>query len=229
MDKYERAIDRWRNQSLLTEGDYANALAEFEILFSYHSGHLDNEGVTFSDTRDIFLEGTVSDYSGPVSTLREIWNYKRGCELLRNRLCEGRPMSVDLCCDLFETLAQGMEDAELERPLPDDKDRLRDVLEEVGAYTGDRILKAGTYLHAAINYLGTFGHYSACISRMLLNYYLMSRNHPPIVIYSFDGDIYRDCLTRFSELEELGPLYKFFQYETEKLWSKSEKMFENAV
>lgn len=228
MNKYEKAIEGWREKTLRTEADYAGALAEFEVLFSYHSGRLDNERITFSDTREIFLSGTVSDYTGPVSVVEEIWNHKKCCELVRTRLCEGRELSLELACDLFETLALGMEDSGIERPLPDDKERLREVLEEVGAYTGDRVLKAGAYLHAAVIYLAPFGVYSARISRLLLNYYLMMRSHPPLVIYSFDGDIYRDCLERFTELEELTPLYKFLQYETEKFWSRSEQLLQSA-
>ncbi|MEG2234203.1 MAG: Fic family protein [Oscillospiraceae bacterium] len=229
MDKYEEAITKWQGQKLVTESDYKAALSDFETLFAYHSGKLDNNSVTFSDTREIFEQGTVSDYTGFVSTLREIWNYKKCCDLIRMRLCEGRALSVDLTIDFFETLAQGLDDVSLEQPLPDDKERLKDVIDEVCAYEGTRVLKAGTYLHAATMYLAPFGNYSGRVARVIQNYYLMTRSHPPIIVYSFDKDIYEDCIERFAEMEELNPLYKFLQYETEKLWVKSNSYFESVV
>ncbi len=220
MQQYEQAVAAWQARA----AGQADLPRDFEILFAYHSGRLEDRRITFSDTREIFCSGTVSDYTGPVSVLNEVVNLKRCCELLRCRLKEGRALNLALALELYERLTLGMEDGQLEQPLPDDKARLHEVLEEVCAYTGDLVLKAGTYLHAASACLAPFGRYSAQIARLLLNYYLLRRGHPPVLIYSFDGEIYRECLDRFVELEELTPLYKFLQYETEKFWVRADSL-----
>lgn len=229
MEKYEQAVYNWRMHDPQTEGEYLRLLADFTVLFSYHSARLECDAVTFSDTRDIFLTERVCDYSGEISVLQEILNHKRCWELICARLSEGRSLSVELAQTLYEQLSCGMADSGQEQPLPDDKERLRELLEEVNAYKGDRTLKAATYLHAAVVYLAPFGRYSGKIARLLMNFYLLSHGHPPIVVYSFDGDLYRECLERFTELEELNPLYKFFQYELERLWLRSDSMFESVV
>jgi len=61
-----------------------------------------------------------------------------------------------------------------------------------------------------------------------MNYYLMTHNHPPIIVYDEDKRMYYECLQKYEETEELNSLYEFFKYETEKTWEKA-LAFANGV
>ena len=54
-----------------------------------------------------------------------------------------------------------------------------------------------------------------------MNYYLMTHDHPPLIVYDEDKLIYYECLQKYDEAEEINPLYEFLKYETEKTWEKA--------
>jgi len=55
--KYEEVIKFWHNQSLKSKEDYMNVLESFSVLFAYNSGAIENDKVTYHDTREIFNNG----------------------------------------------------------------------------------------------------------------------------------------------------------------------------
>ena len=52
------------------------ALSVHSISFAYHSGKIENENVTYHDTREIFEHDGVTSYTGDLRTLYEIRNAK---------------------------------------------------------------------------------------------------------------------------------------------------------
>lgn len=52
------------------------------IAFAYHSGNIENERITYNDTREIFEHDGVTTYTGDLLTLFEIRNAKYANELL---------------------------------------------------------------------------------------------------------------------------------------------------
>ena len=54
-----------------------------------------------------------------------------------------------------------------------------------------------------------------------MNYYLMTHNHPPLIVYDEDKRMYHEYLQKYDETEELNPLYEFLKYETEKTWERA--------
>lgn len=60
--------------------DIDGALCSFRILFAYHSGKIENEAITYHDTREIFENGKVSGYTCDPRALFEQQN---------QRLCYG--------------------------------------------------------------------------------------------------------------------------------------------
>ena len=57
--------------------------------------------------------------------------------------------------------------------------------------------------------------------RTLLNYYLMTHNHPPLIVYDQDKKLYYECLEKYDAEETIAPLTEFLKYETEKTWEKT--------
>ena len=54
-----------------------------------------------------------------------------------------------------------------------------------------------------------------------MNYYLMTHDQPPLIVYDEDKRMYYECLQKYDEAEELNSLCEFFKYETEKTWEKA--------
>ena len=81
MDRYEKALALWRRKQVKTDAELAEALNGHSISFAYHSGHLENERITYNDTREIFDHDGVTSYTGDLRTLFEIRNAKDANEL----------------------------------------------------------------------------------------------------------------------------------------------------
>lgn len=130
MTRYEEILRYWRGKGISTDAELAEALNGHSISFAYHSGRIENENVTYHDTREIFEHDGVTSYTGDLRTLFEIRNARNANELL---------------------------------------------------------------LH----------------------------NHPPIIIHEEDRRAYFSALERWDEEQDLSPLVKFLEEQTEKTWERS--------
>lgn len=81
MGGYERALELWRRKNIVTDAELAEALNAFGIAFAYYSGKIENENVTYHDTREIFEHDGVTAYTGDLRTLFEIRNARDAYEL----------------------------------------------------------------------------------------------------------------------------------------------------
>ena len=68
MSKFEESVNLWQSWRVNTEADIDLRLDNFRILFAYHSGKIENDAVTYSDTREIFENGRVLNYNAKVKT-----------------------------------------------------------------------------------------------------------------------------------------------------------------
>ena len=70
---YHALATRWR---LLDENTRTQLTDSFAIDFAYHSGGLENERITLSDTREIFEHDWAMSFTGDIRTLKEIAGLK---------------------------------------------------------------------------------------------------------------------------------------------------------
>ena len=54
MELYEKAVALWKSKNIDGDAALAEALNGHSIAFAYHSGKIENENVTYHDTREIF-------------------------------------------------------------------------------------------------------------------------------------------------------------------------------
>lgn len=244
MNKYERAVNLWRKYGVKTESDIDLRLDNFRILFAYNSGKIENDAITYDDTREVFENGQVLNYSGNPRAIFETQNQKLCYEYLKPKLSAREPLTIELIKSVHAVLTGGTYDerryiAQGERPgefkkhdyvtgraevgsSPEDVEHdLTELLDEIASFDGTELLKAAAYFHARFEYIHPFADGNGRVGRTLLNYFLMIRDHPPIIIYDDDKRGYYEALYQYDMAEEIAPLFEFLKAQTEKTWEKA--------
>lgn len=239
MGKYEQAVTWWQAYNITSVADLDKYLDSFRILFAFHSGRMENEEITYHDTREIFENGKVSNYTGNPRALFEQQNQKLCYELFKEKIIGKEPLSLGIIQEIHRVLTSGTYDerryiTNAERPgefkkhdyvtgihevgsaVENVESDLTGLIQEINDYRGNEILKAAAYLHARFEYIHPFADGNGRVGRTLMNYYLMTHNHPPLIVYDEDKRLYYECLQKYDQSEELEPLYEFLKYETEK-------------
>lgn len=244
MDQYQKAVDLWRSYSIHEAADLDRYLDSFRILFAYHSGKIENKEITYHDTREIFENSKVSGFTGNPRALFEQQNQKQCYEFLKDKIVSGEPPSVALVLEIHRILTAGTYDIrryaengerpgefkkhdyvtglhEVGSPPSEVEKDVADLLREINRFSGDQTLKAAAYLHARLEFIHPFADGNGRVGRTLMNYFLMTHRHPPLIVYDEDKGLYYECLQKYDEAEDLDPLHRFLLYETEKTWKRA--------
>ena len=110
MTRYEKALTLWQQKNITTDAELAEALNGHSIAFAYHSARIENENVTWHDTREIFEHDGVTSYTGDLRTLFEIRNGRDAHELFLNAFQQKRPFDERFLKDLQKYLTQNTYD-----------------------------------------------------------------------------------------------------------------------
>jgi Fic family protein len=250
MSEYDNAVKLWQSWRISTEADISRYLENFRILFAYNSGKIENAAITYNDTREIFENGRVLNYTGEPRTLFELSNQKTCYEFLKPKIVAKHPITLELIKETHLILTSGSYDERRyieqgERPgefkkhdyvtglaevgsLPEDVEGdLAELIEELGEYKNKDILKVAAYFHARFEYIHPFADGNGRVGRVLLNYYLMINNYPPLIIHDDDKAAYYEALAAYDNNEELKPMELFLKQQTERTWKKTLKRQRN--
>ena len=250
MGGYERALELWRCKNITTDAGLAEALNAFGIAFAYHSGKIENDNVTYNDTREIFEYDGVTAYTGDLRTLFEIRNAKEAYELFLCAFRDRRFLDEVFIKELQFCLTQNTYDTRRwqleERPgeykhhdyvtgreevgaAPEDvADEVRELLEELQDVASENVLTAGAYFHAKFENIHPFADGNGRVGRLAMNYLLVLHGHPPIIIHEEDRKEYYAALEAWDARQELAPLREFLIGQTEKTWEKQIAREENC-
>lgn len=251
MDKYSEALELWQSYHLESTADLDRYLDSFRILFAFHSGKIENEDITYQDTREIFENGLVLNYTGNPRTLFEQQNQKLCYEVLKDQIIKKEPLCLEVIKEIHKVLTSGTYDERQyiinkERPgefkkhdyvtgihevgssADDVESDLTELITEVNEYNGHDVLTAASYLHAKFEFIHPFADGNGRVGRTLLNYYLMVNNHPPLIVYDEDKRLYYESLQKYDENEELSALHEFLKYQVEKTWKKAIALANNV-
>ncbi len=192
MERYEQAVALWRSYGIESITDLDRYLDNFRVLFAYHSGKIENAEITYHDTREIFENGKVSNYTGNPRALFEQQNQKQCYEFLKEKIVCSEPLSVDLVKEIHLILSAGTYD---ERRYIENEERpgefkkhdyvtgihevgsaaseveadLTELMEEISAFEGKDVLKAAAYLHARFEYIHPFADGNGRVGGRLAN------------------------------------------------------------
>lgn len=243
-EKYEKICSLWREKDLSSVEKLDLSLDSYRILFAYNSGKIENDKITYHDTREIFCNGEISSFSGEPRTLFEQQNQKLCYEYLKEFIVEKKSLSVELVLEVHKILTSGTYDerryiANNERPgefkkndyvteklevgssAYDVENDVTDLINEINSYKGDNYLKAAAYFHAVFESIHPFADGNGRVGRTLTNYYLLINREPPLVVFDEDKTLYYECLEKYDREENIDSLYEFFKYQTEKTWEKT--------
>lgn len=249
MAQYDTVMNIWQEWDIRSVSDLELRLDNFRILFAYHSGKIENENITYHDTREIFENGKVVGYTGDPRTLFELQNQKVCYDFLKHKIIEKEPLSIALVLEIHRILTAGAYDERRyivngERPgefkkhdyvtgknevgsQPEDVEAdLAELLEEVNAIGKQSPLKAGAYLHARFENIHPFADGNGRVGRTLLNYWLMINGYPPAIIYEEDKRSYYEALQEYDEQESIDPLVAFLEKQTIKTWEGTMRLEE---
>ena len=244
MSKYDDAVKLWRNWRVNTEAEIDRYLENFRILFAYNSAKIENIAITYNDTREIFENGRVLNYSGEPRTLFELSNQKNCYNFLKPKLAVKEPITIALVRETHAVLTGGTYDQRRyieqgERPgefkkhdyvtglkevgsLPEDVESdLTELLSELDGFESKDILKAAAYFHARFEYIHPFADGNGRVGRTLLNYFLMIHNHPPLIIHDEEKTDYYNALAAYDNSEDIEPMTNYLKQQAERTWEKA--------
>ena len=244
MPIYDHIVEQWQAWNICSVSELELRLDSFRILFAYHSGRIENEEITYHDTREIFENGKVVGFTGSPRTLFELQNQKVCYNFLKEKVIQREPLSISLILEIHRTLTEGTYDERRylvneERPgefkkhdyvtgenevgsSPEEVEAdLLELLEEVNRIGKQSPLTAGAYFHARFENIHPFADGNGRVGRTLLNYWLMINNYPPMIIYEADKRSYYHALQMYDEQEIIDPLVTFFEEQTKKTWDRT--------
>lgn len=238
---YQQIVSAWKK---LSSVQHAALLDQFALDFAYASGKIENDQVTYHDTREVFEQGRVLSYTGDVRTLFEIQNLKRSWEWALNLVNDGFQLNEQTLLEAHQCLTQGTYDevrwAAGERPgtykigeyvvgaqaigeaAAEVPGAIAELLEELASSPNDdsQILVIAAYFHAKLADIHPFADGNGRVARLLMNMLLLAAKHPPIIIHEQNRLAYYGALDAFHDEAELKPFTDYLKAECVKTWQQ---------
>ena len=241
---YERLCGRWAD---LSDSDRAVLLQRFGVLYSFNSGYIENDAITYHDTAEVFDKDGISNYTGDVRTIYEIVNLKHAWAWLQEAAAIGHMLDLTELLDAHRILTAGTYDSERwskgERPgtlkqndyrVADDvglppsevEAALVELLQEIdiamesSAISSEEALTIACYAHASLVDIHPFADGNGRIARLLMNLILMVSGMPPCSISAEDRLAYFGALDAFHIDGALEPFKEFCRIQSIKSWGE---------
>ena len=241
---YNQILEWWIGKKIKESTQLTTILNNYNILFAYHSGNIENDQIQYHQTREIFENGKIIGFTGDLRTIYEIQNMKHCRDYIYSIYDAKQPITLDiikkvnyeLCkytLDEQRYVVNGERAGELKKhdyviglndsgSSPENtKYDLQELLDELyeHAFKSIDTLTKAAYFHARFENIHPFSDGNGRTGRTLLTYYLLTQNHPPLIIYTEDKMAYYSALESYDQDETIEPLKKFLKVETIKTWS----------
>lgn len=239
---YESILDFWKKQNIKNANELASVLSSYSVNFAYNSGKIENDEITYHDTREVFDKDGVTSYTGSTKTLFEIQNSKAAYERMLSAFDDKQIVDEEFLKEIQMILTNGTYDERRyqigERPgeykhhdyvtgknevgasVEDVQEEVCELLDELTDIDNKNALVAAAYFHAKFENIHPFSDGNGRVGRLLMNYILLIHNHPPITIHEEDRKDYYNALEKFDEELELNSLIDFLKSQLVKTWEK---------
>lgn len=238
--RYEKLVSAWLSKHIETRDMLSAELEEYRVYFAYHSGRIENDAITYHDTREVFENGKAIGFTGDVRTLFEIQNLKECHERMLDAFQEHQAITEAFIREVHEILTKGTYDearwSKGERPgayklgdyvvgvngvgapATDVKKRIRALVAELDVASPENVPTVAAYFHLVFEAIHPFADGNGRVGRALMNYLLVLHNHPPIIIYDEDKMAYYGAMEAWDEEADLEPMMNFLKVEAIKTW-----------
>lgn len=242
-EAYRSAVRAWRALDVRNRDSLDRALGGFCVRNAYHSGRIENRAITYHDTRSVFEDGQAVGFTGDVRALFEIQNLKECHELILDSFELRSPLDEAFVLTMHRTLTQGTYGERRwkqgERPgsykrgdyvvgardsgiaAADVPATMNDLLSELAVVDENNVFISATYFHLVFESIHPFADGNGRCGRALMNYLLISNNHPPITIFDDDKMAYYGAMELWDTEGDLEPMAQFLKAECVKTWGKS--------
>ena len=243
MLQFSDVIKFWQKKKISTVAQLEAAINGKIISLAYHSAKIENNSVTFNDTREIFEHDSVIQYTGDLRTLFEIRNSKDAFFELLFAFERHLPLDKKFLCSLHFQLTKNTYDKIRwdagERPgffkkhdyvvgrdevgvSSQDVDiEMEELLDEINSFSGSDIITAASYFHVKFENIHPFADGNGRTGRLALNYFLLTHDYPPVIIHEQDRNEYFQALEKWDKQQELSPMLLFLKSQIIKTWQKS--------
>ncbi|MDR2201530.1 MAG: Fic family protein [Clostridiales bacterium] len=239
---YGSVVENWQKMPITSVGELDGALTDFKVAFAYNSSKIENPRISYGELREIFAKGKIACFSGELKTLFEELGHKSCYDALAAHIVRREPLSTDLLRLIHYELTKtpydearlliyneapgefrkcGGENSYGAAPPPaSPESEMAELCEKMNGAQADDILKAACYLHAAFLKARPFADANGRVGRTLMNYYLMTHGHPPIIVHESDKRGYYKALDAFNDTGSPDELCAFMRGQCEKTWTK---------
>ena len=245
-DHYEQIIREWILKGIESSHDLEEALAGQEILLAYNSGKIENQYITYWDTKDIFETGKIQGYTGDTQTIIEIKNAKDAHEFILQSFDKKEKITEEWLKELHYEFTKGAYDASRiakgEKPghykigfyvtgqsevgaapedVKEEMDELLHEIQEASPRSAKDALTVAAYFHCKFENIHPFADGNGRTGRMAMNYYLLTHNHPPVIFEAEQRENYYNALDAWNEKQDLKPMKTVMEKSLEKTWRKA--------
>lgn len=233
----------WQAKKIENSAQLELALNGHVIKLAYHSAKIENNNVTYNDTREIFERDGVVNYTGDLRTLFELRNAKDASRLFLDSFEGKNKLSHQLIKEFQRELVKNTYDGRRwqlgERPgeykrhdyvtgrnevgaAPEDvHEEMDEVLEELSAVGKDKILIAAAYFHAKFENIHPFADGNGRAGRLLMNYFLVTHDYPAIIVHEEDRKEYFAALEAWDTSQDLDEMIMFLKWQLVKTWENA--------
>lgn len=242
MLNFEDIVKFWQDKKISSISELDAAINGKIISLAYHSAKIENNAVTYNDTREIFEHDRVVQYTGDLRTLFEIRNSKEAFAELLHAFEQKAPLDKSLILRFHRQFTKNTYDQIRwdagERPgefkkrdyvvgrdevgtLPQDVEvEMDELLVEIQNFTGAEIIKAAAYFHLKFENIHPFSDGNGRTGRLALNYFLLLHDYPPVIIHEQDRNEYFHALENWDTNQDISLMVAFLQDQILKTWSK---------
>lgn len=239
--EYLKICDWWKNQKIHNGNERSAILNSYGIHFAYHSGKIENDRIIYRDTQAVFQDGREADFVGDSRTITEIRNAKGAFETILTAFDQRMPLTEDFVKQIQKRLTQNTYDTrryqlgerpgeykhgdyvtgreETGAPASDVAEEMDELLEELQDVDNQDALIAAAYFHAKFENIHPFADGNGRTGRLLMNYFLLLHEHPPLIVHEQDRKAYYVALEAFDRRQEIEPLVSYLKQQLEKTWT----------
>ena len=108
---------------------------------------------------------------------------------------------------------------------PDEvEDELRELLDEIEEAEGKDVMTIAAYLHLRFEEIHPFADGNGRVGRTLMNYYLMTHDYPPLILYSEDKRTYYMALAVYDKTGQISVFIEFLKEQMVKTWERKKRV-----